>query len=309
MESLLKKSPEILARLVSAHEHETYPLHLPSRDSPQHSRYRHPYDPLMAAPRARPSSISRLGTADLGMLDTLPSEILLEILEFLDFRSLSRFCCVSLKANNVVKSLLAYSEVMAHAAGPLSVLATIRLLPYHSCFSLHRALRSGRCASCSEYGGFLFLFTCERACSRCLSRNLAFHVTKKTSASFYFGFDDQQVDALPTLHSLPGLYPGGPEWIAHPWRKPIDCEELVSLKQAKLLALKLGLGFEHSSKHSWMRAFLSGNWTEFEWACGVSTPNLYEIPFELPDSHETMLLLDERRDIDSWPGVGHVRFP
>ncbi|KAK4133936.1 hypothetical protein BT67DRAFT_343891, partial [Trichocladium antarcticum] len=157
----------------------------------------------------------------LGTLNTLPVELVLAILEFLDFQSLSRLRCVSLTANHITKSVLAYTEVMTHAAGPLTVLAATGLLRYHSCFSLRQALRSWECVSCLHYGGFLFLFTCERACSRCLSRNLAFHVTKKAAAKYYFGVHEDDAVALPTLYCLPGVYPAGPELIAHARKKTV----------------------------------------------------------------------------------------
>src|SRR5689334_9957958 len=84
----------------------------------QYSRvWRTPYEKLMRRPLARPSAaaVSNQSVTGLGILNNLPSDILVPTLESLDFQSLSRFAQTSAAANNLVQALPAYEQVMKHA--------------------------------------------------------------------------------------------------------------------------------------------------------------------------------------------------
>lgn len=114
--------------------------------------------------------------SSLGRLDKLPMELLFLTFNYLDFRSLSRVLRLSWKGKAVVEALPVYRQVMEHCPTLLTALGQTRLLSFHSGPSILQTLRSDQCASCSYFGGFIFLPTCERICFECLRENVAFWI-------------------------------------------------------------------------------------------------------------------------------------
>ncbi|KAF4997519.1 hypothetical protein FDECE_12049 [Fusarium decemcellulare] len=89
------------------------------------------------------SSIRRSPTnSSMGRIDTLPPELLLLMLNLLDFRSLSRLSQASFKAKATVGSLPAYREMVEHAPDVLTALGRTRLLEYHPAALLRQTLRT-----------------------------------------------------------------------------------------------------------------------------------------------------------------------
>ena len=142
----------------------------------------------------------------LGLLDTLPPEILLCILEYLDFKSLLRLTQVCLRGKQTVESMPAYREMRLYAGDSLIALGKTRLLQQHSAALLRQTLRSGYCVSCFDYGGFLFLPTCERVCFECMHKNRGFHMMTLNTAKKCFDLTDKQLKSIPTLYSIPNTY-------------------------------------------------------------------------------------------------------
>lgn len=157
-------------------------------------------------------SIIRRAPADpsLGSLDQLPAELFLLIPNLLDFQCFSRISRTCLRGKEVVEALPAYRDVMEHAPETLTALGKTRLLRYHAAPLLRQTLRTDKCASCFDFGGFLFLLTCERICFDCLRENRAFRMTTPTIAKQCFGLTENQLKRIPVLYSIPGSYaPGG----------------------------------------------------------------------------------------------------
>ncbi|KAI1738568.1 hypothetical protein F4680DRAFT_425483 [Xylaria scruposa] len=192
-------------------------------------------------PPATPSCIRRESPrSSLGSLDRLPAEILLLTLELLDFQSLSRISRVSLRGKAVVENLPAYREMMQHAPQTLAALGQTRLLSYHSSSLLRQTLRSAKCVSCFEFGGFLFLPTCERVCFQCLHENRALWMMRWAEAKRCFRLTDKQLKTIPTLYSIPGTY------CVRFRISRRRMSRLVSVKQAKQLAIRIHGSIETS---------------------------------------------------------------
>lgn len=165
-----------------------------------------PYDYWVALPTAGLPRISRPSSGNLGWFDDWPIELLTEILESMDFKSLLTFSRVSVQAYNVVHALSAYQEVMEHAKRALPVLGATGLLAHHAASSLRRALRSPRCAVCSGFGAFLFLPTCQRACGHCLRQEATFQVASPELVEELFSLMKEQLGSIPELQLLPDIY-------------------------------------------------------------------------------------------------------
>lgn len=169
----------------------------------------------------------------LGRLDTIPPEILLYVLEYLDFQSLYRFSLVCLRGKLAVESMRSYRHMRIYAGNALVALGKTRLLRYHSAALLYQTLRSSQCVSCFDFGGFLFLPTCERVCFECLYMNQGLHMTTLNTAKKCFDLTDRQLKSIPTLFSIPGTY----NVRYNISRKRVF--RLVCVKQAKQLALQV----------------------------------------------------------------------
>lgn len=185
-------------------------------------------------PPAQPSRIRRESfRSSLGLLDTLPAELLFLTLDLLDFQSLSRLSRVSLKGKAVVENLATYIDMMKHAPTILTALGRTGLLCYHSATSLRRTLRSDKCVSCFGFGAFLFLPTCERVCFECLSENCSLRMMTISLARQCFHLTECQLKRIPIMYSIPGMY--GVWGTVSRYR----VYRLVSVKQAKRLAIEV----------------------------------------------------------------------
>ncbi|KAK2875180.1 hypothetical protein FQN49_001717 [Arthroderma sp. PD_2] len=160
-------------------------------------------DKLAAKPSAvepRPSPAE----SSIGLLDLLPLEIFHDILNLLDFQSLSRFLRVSQRGRATVESLPAYYHLTQHAPDTLSALGQSHLISYHSAGRLHAVLRSAACVACKRFGVFLFLPTCERCCNVCSVFNESFWLMPLSEAEK--AIPQPELKNLPVMQNIPGVY-------------------------------------------------------------------------------------------------------
>ncbi|KAL6410151.1 hypothetical protein AUP68_06563 [Ilyonectria robusta] len=248
--------------------------------------------------RPMPSAISRdSSSSSIGRLDVLPQELLLEVLDLLDFQSLSRLSRVSLKGKRAVEALPSYRDVMIHSPAILGALGATRLLQIHSAALLRHVLLEGQCVSCFEFGAFLFLPTCERVCFDCLHENLALHMTTVTFAKRWFALTDDQIGRIPILHSIPGSY--CVMWqVTHR-----QIHRLVSIKQLKQLAIDVHGSPENVAKL--MPKDSSGmEYNEFH-----TLRRFHEAPLEPPGCDLSRLPPDENYVRDKYCGMASIRMP
>lgn len=144
--------------------------------------------------------------SSLGILDRLPVELLYEVLKSLDLQSTILFSRVSIQRRNIVYSFSAYRDVIKHTPHALAAFSQTKLLHLHSVSKLHNALRNERCATCLEYGVYLFLPTCERCCWQCLRSNSTRRVVSLTAAAKTFALLPKMVQQLPVMFSILGTY-------------------------------------------------------------------------------------------------------
>ncbi|ROT38450.1 hypothetical protein SODALDRAFT_333027 [Sodiomyces alkalinus F11] len=245
-------------------------------------------------PPALPSAIRRdSACSSLGSLDILPAELLLLTCNLLDFQSLSRVSRDSVKGKEVVEALPAYRDVIDHAPEVLTALGKTQLLRYHSAPLLRQTLRSGTCASCSDFGGFLFLPTCERVCFECLHQNRAFRMTTLATAKQCFGLTYSQLKRIPILHSIPGTY----SVRFQVSRRRVY--RLVSVKQAKRLGVEVHGSVEDLAKLVPARRTVKMTTRQF-WVFR----RFHEAPREPPGCDLSRHMVE-----DDFGGVASLRFP
>ena len=198
-------------------------------------RPRHIINGMISIPRpAKPSPIQRdFSSSLIGLLDTLPLELLHSILNMLDFQSLSRLSRVSLRGKATVESLPAYRDLIEHAPHALSALGLTRLISLYSAAKLRMTLLSEDCISCGQYGAFLFLPRCERCCYECLLSNQSLWVVSTALAGKCFDLTPRQLKRIPIMYSIPGIY-----FVGHKISRRRRLR-LVSVKSAKQLGIML----------------------------------------------------------------------
>lgn len=182
---------------------------------------------------AKPSTLCRERPASsLGLLDTVPAELLLLILNLLDFQSLSRVSRVCFRGKIIVESLSSYRQVMQHAPKVLTALTKTNLISrYPASFILH-TLQTRQCVSCLDFGAFLYLPSCERVCLECLYQNRGLWMITTATARKCFGLTQRQLRTIPIMRSIPGTY--SVRTLEKTHRR---IYQLVSVRHAKQLGL------------------------------------------------------------------------
>jgi len=249
---------------------------------------------------ARPLSIERSSNSSnpLGTLNVLPLELLHSILEMLDLQTLSSITRTCLRGTAIVKSLPAYRDLLRHAPRALAALGMTRLLRCHSANALYVTLLSAKCASCSEYGAFLFLPTCERCCYECLWRNQSLWVISMSEAQRCFDLSPASVRRLPTLHSVPGQY-----YVRYSISRKRQLR-LVSVRAAKELATK------ENKSASYLAQDLENRRT-----AGLSLDEYYTqrwlqaAPLQSPETELTTRSTQANVPNDKFCGMASILFP
>lgn len=253
---------------------------------------------INALPPARPSSLpQRASPSSLGRLDQFPAEVLMMILDYLDFQALSRIAQTSNLGKEIVEGLAVYQSMMQHAPEVLTALGRTGLLRYHPATLLHQTLRSKECVSCRDFGAFLLLPTSERVCFDCLDRNSALRVMRTNDAKTAFGLTETHLKGIPVMKTIPGKY-------AITWptsqRRPL---RLVNVGRAKRLALRVHGSIEALSKHA--PRVRPGESRRKP----LTMKALHDAPLENPGSDMSKMYRQRNLPEDDLGGIATIRFP
>ncbi|KAF5573287.1 hypothetical protein FPANT_12482 [Fusarium pseudoanthophilum] len=247
---------------------------------------------------AKPSKIHpERAVSCLDLLGVLPAELLLITVDLLDFQSLSRLSRTCLRAKRVVENFVPYQEVIKHAPKVPTALIQANLADHYPPSVVYRTLQTDRCVSCTDFGAFLYLPTCERVCFECLHRNIGLWMITIPMAKKYFGLTYELVQTLPIMCIIPGTYCLRTRDKTH--KKPF---RLVSVKAVKSLAIKV-----HGSAESLVELLPERT---------TATEKLYrlfkryhEAPVEAPGCDMTELPENPHIGSDPHAGVSSLRVP
>lgn len=154
----------------------------------------------------QPVSFQQSRPGSMGVFDALPFEIIYNILDHLDFRSLEKMMSINPHCKATVESLPAYRDMITHVSGTVEALMSSGVVEYFTAGQLHATLRTDRYEGCGDFGAFLFLLTCSRRCLLCICRDPQLRGMAFPGAMACFGLTMREVRQLPILVSTPEIY-------------------------------------------------------------------------------------------------------
>lgn len=181
-------------------------------------------------PRERFASSSK--QASISNLQKLPTELIFQVLSYLDLKSLTDLRTVDFWSKDLIDAFPVYEDLLKYAPEAVQALVDTRLITYFAVSTLNGSLRSDSCVGCDDFGPFLFLPLGKRSCFDCLQHNLLLRVITVPTARKCFDLSKREIDALPKLFNLPGNY--GPEH-----RTVMSRKKLVSVWEAQDRAIEL----------------------------------------------------------------------
>ncbi|KAK2845244.1 hypothetical protein FQN49_005913 [Arthroderma sp. PD_2] len=145
-------------------------------------------------------------TSNIGALEQLPLELLHMMLVQLDIRSLTDFRRVNGRARQLTDSIPQYQKIIKHAPETIRGILSIETGRWFTCENLYKTLCTAECDICGDFGGYLYLLTCRRACYFCFTKHPEYLPLLVSDASRKFGLAREQLSSLPSMRSLPGRY-------------------------------------------------------------------------------------------------------
>jgi hypothetical protein len=160
---------------------------------------------------ARRCSLTRLspgrrGDDGLGTLHSLPAEVLLMILDELDLASLTNLQSCNRQIFNLVFYSPKLDMIANHAPRVIHAALRVELTHHITLRRLFGAMTSSKCVCCGDFGGYLYLLTCQRVCHRCFTRSPRFLPMLRSEARRVYGLGWMAFQHIPQMISLPGEY-------------------------------------------------------------------------------------------------------
>lgn len=150
-----------------------------------------------------------LSTSGLGILDSLPVELLCIILHNLDLLSYFRFRHINRRARVLATKICKYQSVVQYGLEGLRGVLRAGLSKTWTIRHLYASLVCEKCELCGEFGGFLFLPTAIRCCFACVRSAPELQVMPTSTFSQVAQVSTKRLRrALGSelLHTVPGLY-------------------------------------------------------------------------------------------------------
>ncbi len=181
-------------------------------------------DRLLPHDAKTPASLS-----NIGVLETLPPEIIHSIFKILDLQCLTDFRAVSWCARALVDSIPPYNAIVQHSPDALRALLSTHMAVHFTAQDIFEALCKQACVGCGQFGPLLDMFTAHRYCIICVAYSDNTLSMTSSSARREFGLDSKMTQKLPTLLSIPGQYSDGEKM----YRRRISLVRMLSASAAR----------------------------------------------------------------------------
>lgn len=144
--------------------------------------------------------------ADLGALDVLPQELLVIVPHYLDLQTLTDFRRVNHQARRSVDAVPEYSICVRYAPNAIRGMLCLGSARFNTCLDLYEKICTPNCDKCGDFGGYIYLVTCRRACFLCFTENTSYLPLLRSDVIRKFGLGSKQLDDIPHIRSRPGRY-------------------------------------------------------------------------------------------------------
>lgn len=143
---------------------------------------------------------------DLGLLDSLPLEILSDILIQLPVRSLMEFRRINQRAMQVIEFIPQFQTTTRYALSTLRGILSIQLGAHVTWQDLFHAITSTKCEACDDFAGYIYLLDCSRVCFLCFTENDRYLLLSAAEVLRTYGFNRGFLSSLVSMKSVPGCY-------------------------------------------------------------------------------------------------------
>ncbi|EDR13153.1 uncharacterized protein LACBIDRAFT_292411 [Laccaria bicolor S238N-H82] len=148
-------------------------------------------------------------------LDSLPLELIIEVLLQVDIPSLTRFRGLNRRTMQLVNSVRQYTAMIEHCPNIIRAIVSIQVDAF-DCSTLYRTLCTSRCSTCNHFGDYLYLIDCRRVCYFCFTELPEYFPLTSHAASRLFTLNAKsnaksfrklfELVKPPSILSLPGRY-------------------------------------------------------------------------------------------------------
>ena len=109
----------------------------------------------------------------------------------------------------LVEFIPQYKAIRKYAYNALHGIICIETGRWITCEMLYEKLCTAECEQCGDFGGYLYILTCNRVCFLCLSEDKRYLPLRYLHATRKFGLNRSILRSLPTMKSMPGIYSPG----------------------------------------------------------------------------------------------------
>ena len=146
------------------------------------------------------------GQKDLGDLEIFPTELIIQMISYLDLRSLAKLRFVNKYAHRFVASLPKLKAVITHAQKALYAMHITGTDQFITLETLYSRLCTAECEVCGDFGIYLSLIACKRVCYICFTEDRSFYPLRTSHGMGQYGLSQREIKKLPYLTCYPGHY-------------------------------------------------------------------------------------------------------
>jgi len=146
-------------------------------------------------------------TCDLGLFDSLPLELVTDIILHLDIETLFHLRRVNRRAMQVIDAIPQFQRIVRHNLATLRAILSIKVGSQTTFDNLYHTLASPNCEECNDFAGYIYLLGCRRVCFLCFTEHSKYLPLSGHEVMRSFAVHRSFLSSLPRrMLSVPGCY-------------------------------------------------------------------------------------------------------
>ena len=171
-----------------------------------------PHDLAQCCPLDQHLSITNresLVSSPIGQLSQLPLEIFHLVLVRLDIQTLTSMRSVNTSLRISIDYVREYNNLVKHSPQLLRALLSTRIASQFSLQIVYDTVSHPACATCGNFGPFIYLLRCIRVCELCVHGDSSYFTLPLGTAGAAFGLTARHLKQVPAFCTLSGRYAHG----------------------------------------------------------------------------------------------------